>query len=261
MLTINDLTLRYEGVGGARPVLALDRVSLSLASGEFIVIIGPSGCGKTSLLEVIGGFREATSGQLILDGEPVHGPHPDIGVVFQEDSTFPWLTTEQNIEFSLKHRGVPEHERASRVAAMIELIGMRGFEKHRPSQLSGGMRQRVALGRALAPKPKLLLMDEPFGALDEQSRLTLGDELLRIWRATACTIIFITHSLSEAAMLADRVVVLQPRPGRIRDIVENPTSPRDRTSEAIGTRTFTEMTARLWGMLKCDPAVPLTASP
>lgn len=250
MLTMTDLTVSYAATAaGASNVLALDQVGLNVARGEFIVIIGPSGCGKTSLLEVIGGFRKATSGRVEIDGEPVDGPHRDIGVVFQEDSTFPWLTAEQNIEFSLKHRGVPKSERAGRVSAMVDLIGMTGFEKHRPAQLSGGMRQRVALGRALAPEPKLLLMDEPFGALDEQSRLFLGDELLRIWRATGSTIVFITHSLSEATMLADRVLVLTSRPGRVRDVIVNPMG-RERSSELIGTPRFTEMTGVLWNLLR-----------
>ena len=184
-----------------------------------------------------------------MNGQPLNGPHPDIGVVFQEDSTFPWLNTEENIEFSVKHRGMAAAQRPQRVAEMIKLIGLQGFEKHHPAQLSGGMRQRVALGRALAASPKLLLMDEPFGALDEQSRLTLGDELLRIWRATGCTIVFITHSLSEATMLADRVVVLSPRPGRVVDIITNPLGP-SRSSASLAKPVFTQMTATLWSLLR-----------
>jgi len=250
MLIMDQVSMRYPATGGgAGDVLALDRLSFRVEQGEFIVIIGPSGCGKTSLLEVIGGFRRATGGRIEIDGEEINGPHQDIGVVFQEDSTFPWLSAEQNIEFSLKHRGVPASDRPTRTAEMVRLVGLDGFEKHRPSQLSGGMRQRVALGRALAPQPKLLLMDEPFGALDEQSRLGLGDELLRVWRATGCTIVFITHSLSEAAMLADRVVVLAARPGRVLDIIPNPAG-AGRSSERIGTPEFSEMTAVLWNLLK-----------
>ena len=254
MLIMEDVTVRYAATGGgAADVLALHRIDIEVESGEFIVIIGPSGCGKTSLLEVIGGFRSVSSGKVMMNGQPLNGPHPDIGVVFQEDSTFPWLNTEQNIEFSVKHRGMPAGERPQRVADMIKLIGLEGFEKHRPAQLSGGMRQRVALGRALAPSPKLLLMDEPFGALDEQSRLTLGDELLRIWRATGCTIVFITHSLSEATMLADRVVVLSARPGRVVDIITNPLGP-SRSSASLGRPEFTEMTAALWSLLRTQTA-------
>jgi NitT/TauT family transport system ATP-binding protein len=260
MLKMRDVTVRYPATrAGASDVLALDRISIEIDAGEFVVVIGPSGCGKTSLLELIGGFRTATSGSILMNEEPLAGPHPEIGVVFQEDSTFPWLTTAQNIEFSLKHRRVPSDERAQRVAAMIRLIGLQGFEKHRPAQLSGGMRQRVALARALAPKPKLLLMDEPFGALDEQSRLRLGDELLRIWRATGCTVVFITHSLSEASMLADRVVVLSARPGRVVDIIVNPLD-RDRSSAALGTPQFNEMSAKLWRLLRAQsPAEEVVA--
>ena len=257
MLSMVDVTVRYEATEeGAGQVLALDRIDLEVRKGEFIAIIGPSGCGKTSLLEIIGGFRQPTNGRVTIDGDPILGPHRDIGVVFQEDSTFPWLTTAENIAFSLKHRQVPKSERPARVAEMLALVGLEGFARHRPPQLSGGMRQRVALARALAPKPKLLLMDEPFGALDEQSRLHLGDELLRIWRATGCTIVFITHSLSEAAMLADRVVVMTPRPGRVREVIPNPV-PAGRTSDIIGTAPFMEMTSALWKQLRgnAEPAM------
>lgn len=250
-LEARDVRMEYFQPRTGRRLTVLEGISLEVMAGEFVSIIGPSGCGKTSLLELIGGFRAATSGIITMNGEPLAGPHPEIGVVFQEDSTFPWLTTEQNIEFSLKHRRVPASERAARVAAMIRLIGLQGFEKHRPAQLSGGMRQRVALARALAPKPKLLLMDEPFGALDEQSRLRLGDELLRIWRATGCTIVFITHSLSEATMLADRVVVVSARPGRVVEVIDNPLG-RDRSSASLGTPEFNEMSASLWGLLRAQ---------
>ena len=250
MLKLQAVSMSYGATGaGSATVTALDRVELDVADGEFVAIIGPSGCGKTSLLEVIGGFRTPTRGEVLIDGSRIDGPHADIGVVFQEDSTFPWLTVEQNIEFSLRHRSVPRSQHRAIVKQMIGLVGLEGFERHRPAQLSGGMKQRVALARALAPRPKLLLMDEPFGALDEQSRLALGDELLRIWRTTGCTIIFITHSLSEAAMLADRVVVMTARPGRVHDVIDSPAG-KDRSSDVIGSPGFAQMTATLWKQLR-----------
>lgn len=251
LLTLTDLSLTYEGNAGQARVAAFTEIGLRVEQGEFVAIIGPSGCGKTSLLETVAGLRKATSGRAEIDGEPIEGPHPSVGVVFQEESAFPWLTTYQNIEFGLKHRGVPKSERAARASAMVELVRLEGFEHHRPAQLSGGMRQRVALARALAPMPELLLMDEPFGALDEQSRLVLGDELLRIWRETGCTILFITHSLSEAAMLADRVLVMSARPGRMRAVLENPVS-EGRSSTMLGTPEFTEMTRVLWKHLHTE---------
>ncbi len=257
MLRLQTVSVRYGATtSSSAPVIALDRVDLEVSKGEFVAIIGPSGCGKTSLLEVIGGFRKPTDGEVTIEGRRIDSPNEDIGVVFQEDSTFPWLTVEQNIEFSLRHRAVPRSERSATVSQMVRLVGLGGFERHRPPQLSGGMKQRVALGRALAPRPKLLLMDEPFGALDEQSRLELGDELLRIWRTTGCTIVFITHSLSEAAMLADRVVVMTARPGRVHDVIESPCG-KDRSSDTLGSPGFARMTATLWQQLKSGrSAVP-----
>lgn len=251
LLTLTDLSLTYEGDAGQSPVSAFEHIDLRIEQGEFVAIIGPSGCGKTSLLEAVGGLRKTTSGRAEIDGEPIEGPHPDVGVVFQEESAFPWLTTYQNIEFGLKHRGVPKADRSARASAMVRLVGLEGFERHRPAQLSGGMRQRVALARALAPLPHLLLMDEPFGALDEQSRLVLGDELLRIWKETGCTILFITHSLSEAAMLADRVVVMSARPGRVQAVLQNPVA-EGRSSAMLGTPGFTELTRVLWNHLRSE---------
>lgn len=259
MLTVNELSIWYESEGaGQSRVHALEDVTFDVERGEFVAIIGPSGCGKTSLLEAVAGLRQASSGQLEIDGQSIQGPHPDVGVVFQEDSTFPWLTTAENIEFGLKHRSVPKAERPARVAAMVDLVNLKGFENHRPPQLSGGMRQRVALARALAPSPKLLLMDEPFGALDEQSRLNLGDELLRIWRETSSTILFITHSLTEAAMLADKVIILSSRPGRVNEVMCNPMS--NRSSSVIGTELFMKVTGGLWDRLRSDRAASQPAS-
>lgn len=255
--------LRLEGVRKEFPaasaqqenVIALDDIHLCAEPGEFLAVIGPSGCGKSTLLEIVAGLESPTSGAVFVDGDRVIKPHSEIGVVFQSDSTLPWLTSVENVEFGLKHRGYPKAERREIAREMLELVGLAGFQNHRPGQLSGGMRQRVALARALATSPKLLLMDEPFGALDEQTRLLMGDELLRIWRETGSTILFVTHSLSEAALLASRVVVLTGHPGRLKAIEDNPI-PRPRSSDAIGSPEFLELTGKLWKLLKTDAVDP-----
>jgi NitT/TauT family transport system ATP-binding protein len=249
MLTLENVSKRWPGEGGQEPVLALHDVTLTVDKGEFVTVIGPSGCGKSTLLEVVAGLVPATGGTVSIAGQEVHGPHPDIGVVFQQDATFPWLTAQKNVEFGLEFNGVPKKERAERARETLDLVGLGGFEDHYPDQLSGGMRQRVNIARVLASVPKLVLMDEPFGALDEQTRLVLGDELLSIWQRANATILFITHSLNEAATLSDRVVVMSSRPGGIKEIVDNPL-PRPRSTEDIGTPEFTEMTGRLWHLLE-----------
>lgn len=258
MLDIEHLDVRFPAPDGKGIVHAVADVNLTIEKGEFIAVIGPSGCGKTTLLEVLAGLTMPSSGSARIDGDPIVGPHPEIGVVFQDDSTFPWLTAWQNVEFGLRHRGKPKRDRAGRIAEMLDLVGLRGFEDHLPSQLSGGMRQRLAIARALAPEPKLLLMDEPFGALDEQSRLILGDELLQIWRKTGATILFVTHSLSESVMLADRVLVMSSRPGQVREIIANEI--HDRSSSIIGEAAFVSMTARLWRYLEEDATAMLRRS-
>ena len=233
------MRVTLEKVGKTYPTqdagsfVALENVSVDIRSGEFVAVIGVSGCGKSTLLELVAGLQRPTSGMIAFDGVPHQGPHPSASVVFQEDSTFPWRTVAGNIGFGLEMRGVSSKARGDRVQQMVEMVGLRGFERHYPHQLSGGMRQRVAIARTLALDPKILLMDEPFGALDEQTRFVLGEELLRIWRASGCTILFVTHSLHEAVQLADRIVVLTPKPGRIAKIIENDLArPRRESSEA-----------------------------
>lgn len=253
MLVIEGVRKRWEGEGAQQAVLALDGVDLEVEAGEFVSVIGPSGCGKSTLLEIAAGLVPATDGTVRVAGHEIRSPHPDIGVVFQQDATFPWLTAQRNVEFGLEFRGVSKAERGRRARETLELVGLVGFADHFPDQLSGGMRQRVNIGRVLAALPKLVLMDEPFGALDEQTRIVLGDELLRIWRETGATILFITHSLNEAAMLSDRVVVMSARPGTVKEVVTNPLA-RPRSTDAIGTPAFTDMTARLWGLLGRDAA-------
>lgn len=249
MLTLENVSKRWEGEGGQEAVLALDDITLTVEEGEFVTVIGPSGCGKSTFLEIVAGLVTPTSGTVTIAGDRVDGPHPDIGVIFQEDATFPWLTAQKNVEFGLEFNGVAKKERIQRAGDALELVGLGEFADHYPDQLSGGMRQRVNIARVLASVPKLVLMDEPFGALDEQTRLVLGDELLSIWQKTNATILFITHSLNEAATLSDRVLVMSSRPGRVKALLDNPL-PRPRSTEDIGTAEFTEITGQLWGLLE-----------
>ena len=213
------LRKRFTDIARQEEVVALDGIDLDIADDEFLTILGPSGCGKTTLLNIVAGFEQATSGDVRLDGEPIRAPGPDRGVVFQEYALFPWLTVAQNIEFGLRERRVRKAERMARVHRQIASVGLTGFEKRYPQELSGGMRQRVALGRVLANDPKILLMDEPFAALDAQTRTLMQEELLRVWSAERRTALFITHNIEEAILLGDRVVVMTARPGRIKEIV------------------------------------------
>ncbi len=242
-LRIDNVSKTFPGGPGGRPLVALQDVSLAVVSGEFVVVLGPSGCGKSTLLEIIAGLQKPTAGSVSLDDEPVDGPHSRVGVVFQEDSTFPWRTVKDNVGFGLQMRGTARAEREQAVRSMIDLVGLSGFEDHYPHQLSGGMRQRVAIARTLVMNPAVMLMDEPFGALDEQTRFVIGEELLRLWMNTGCTIFFVTHSLHEAIQLGDRIVVLGARPGRIARIFEN-TLPRPRL-ETRDPRQYGELMAGL----------------
>jgi ABC-type nitrate/sulfonate/bicarbonate transport system ATPase subunit len=209
-------------------VVALDGIDLDIADDEFLTVLGPSGCGKTTLLNIIAGFEGATGGELHLDGAAISGPGPDRGVVFQEYALFPWLTIQANIEFGLRERRVPKAERVKRVRDQIATVGLNGFEHRYPQELSGGMRQRVALARVLANDPKILLMDEPFAALDAQTRTLMQEELLGVWSRARRSVVFITHNIEEAIFLGDRVVIMTARPGRIKDIVPiNLPRPRD----------------------------------
>jgi NitT/TauT family transport system ATP-binding protein len=249
MFAFHGVSKVYEGKDGAADVSALEDISLEVEHGEFVAVIGPSGCGKTTLLELLAGLMAPSEGTIEIDGAPIQGPHPDIGVVFQEDATFPWMTNGRNVEFGLEFKGVPKAERHRRARDSLALVGLAGFEDRRPTELSGGMRQRVNLARVLAALPKLVLLDEPFGSLDEQTRLVLGDELLRIWGETGTTFLLVTHSLNEAALLADRVVAMSARPGRIAEVVEN-RLPRPRTSAVIGTPEFSAVTGHLWQLIQ-----------
>jgi NitT/TauT family transport system ATP-binding protein len=247
MLSVKDLSKRFDTPEGI--VIALDHVSLDVHRGHFVSVIGPSGCGKSTLFNVIGGLMEGYEGSVLIDGHRLNGTHRDVGMVFQEESTFPWLSTLENVAFPLDVAGMPKSERNDRARALLRLVGLEGFENRYPSELSGGMRQRVAIARTLAVEPKLLLMDEPFGALDEQTRLLLGDQVLRIHRELGQTALLITHSITEAVQLSDRVVVMTYRPGRVKRIVDIDL-PRPRSSEIMKSPEFGHLVAAIWDDLR-----------
>ena len=230
MVKFENVEKRYAT--GATDVLALTGIDLEIGEGEFICLLGPSGCGKSTLLKIVAGLLPATSGVISIDGRKITGPGPERAVVFQDYALFPWLTVEENVEFGLEARSVSLAERRSKSRELLKVVGISDFAKHYPHHLSGGMKQRVSIARALAVEPDLLLMDEPFGALDAQTRSFLQDELLRIWREYRKTVIFVTHSIEEALYLSDRVVVMTARPGRIKDIVDVKSErPRDITDD------------------------------
>jgi NitT/TauT family transport system ATP-binding protein len=235
---------------GAMDVHALGPLDLDLMRGEFVAVVGPSGCGKSTLLDVLAGLSPPTAGTITFEGAPVQGVVPDgIGVVFQEDASFPWLTVRDNVAFGLRRAGVDAAEIERRVAYAIGFMGLKDFARAYPAQLSGGMRQRVCIARTLVMQPRLILLDEPFGALDQQTRLLMGDELLRLWREIGATVMLITHALDEAAMLSDRVAVMSARPGRFIDII--PTGwPRERDSRIVADTAFGNLTGKLWSLLR-----------
>lgn len=214
-----DLTKIFDD-GKKGPVTAIDHVNLEVRDGEFVMIVGPSGCGKTTLINILGGLNTATSGEVLLDGKPVEGPGADRGMVFQGYSLFPWLTVQKNVEFGLKMKKMPKAQRAAQAKKFIDLVGLTGFENALPKQLSGGMKQRVAIARTLANEPEILLMDEPFGALDAQTRVVMQELLADISKKTKTTILFITHDIDEAVLLGDRIYVMSRRPGTIREVLD-----------------------------------------
>jgi NitT/TauT family transport system ATP-binding protein len=247
MLAVDNVTKRFATPDGS--LLAIDSVSLEVPKGRFVSVIGPSGCGKSTLFNIIGGLIDGYDGRVLIDGARVDGTHRDVGMVFQEESTFPWLTTIENIAFPLDVAGVPKPERLARARSLLKLVGLEGFEDRYPAELSGGMRQRCAIARTLAIQPKLLLMDEPFGALDEQTRLLLGDQVLRIHRELQQTTLLITHSITEAVQLSDQVLVMTYRPGRVRRVVDIDL-PRPRTSAVVSSPKFGQLVAAIWGDLR-----------
>jgi NitT/TauT family transport system ATP-binding protein/sulfonate transport system ATP-binding protein len=215
-LVVDGVSRTFPGVRGGLPTRALEPAHLEIAEGEFLTILGPSGCGKSTLLRIVAGLDRPSEGRVVLDGAEVTAPGPDRGMVFQSYTLFPWLTVEENIRFGLRERGVAAAEQQRICGFFIEKTGLRGFERHYPKMLSGGMQQRTALARALANDPKILLLDEPFGALDHQTRELMQELLLTIWEDNAKTVLFVTHDIDEAIFLANRVVVMSARPGRIK---------------------------------------------
>jgi NitT/TauT family transport system ATP-binding protein len=246
-LVIDKVFKRFgEGPGA---VVAVDQVSFDVRPGEFVAVIGPSGCGKSTLFNIIGGLLDDYSGDVLCEGDRVAGPHPAIGMVFQEESTFPWRNVLDNVAFPLELRGVGKAERLERAHHFIDLVGLGGFEKRMPSELSGGMRQRVSIARTLVSQPHILLMDEPFAALDEQTRLLLGDKITQIQQDLKQTTLLITHNLTEAVQLSDRIVVMTYRPGRVKRTVSIDL-PRPRTSDVVSSAAFGKYVAEIWADLR-----------
>jgi NitT/TauT family transport system ATP-binding protein len=247
ILVVSDIVKRFETPDGV--LTAVDHVSLSVAPGEFVSVIGPSGCGKSTLFNIIGGLLDGYEGTVQVADQLIQGPHPSIGMIFQEESTFPWRTVIDNVAFPLELAGLPKAERYQRARHFVGLVGLNGFERRYPTELSGGMRQRVSMARTLAAEPKIMLMDEPFAALDEQTRLLLGDKVLQIQQELKQTTLLITHNITEAVQLSDRILVMTYRPGRVKRIVDIHL-PRPRTSEIVSSEAFGRYVAQIWGDLR-----------
>ncbi|WP_236571791.1 ABC transporter ATP-binding protein [Rhodovarius lipocyclicus] len=250
-IAIAGLSKIYPGQRGGTAVTALQHVDLTIRRGEFVSLLGPSGCGKSTLLSIVAGFQKASEGSVLQDGVPITGPGPSRTVVFQDYALFGWMTIQKNVEFGLKAKGMPARERAEIARALIAKVQLSGFEDKYPHEVSGGMKQRAAIARALAPDPEILLMDEPFGALDAQTRVLLQEEIARLSSDAGKTVIFVTHGIEEAVFLADRVVVMSPRPGRVREEVLVPL-PRPRTAEMRADPWFVRTVKDLWDTLKPD---------
>ena len=247
ILTVDDIVMRFDSAEGA--ITALDDVSFTVSPGEFLAVIGPSGCGKSTLFNIIGGLLGGYAGTVTVAGEKISGPHAAIGMVFQEESTFPWRNVIDNVAFPLEITGVAKRERIERARRFVAMVGLDGFERRYPAELSGGMRQRVSMARTLASEPKILLMDEPFASLDEQTRLLLGDKVLQIQQQLKQTTLLITHNITEAVQLADRILVMTYRPGKVKRIVDIKL-PRPRTSEIVSSEAFGRYVAQIWSDLR-----------
>jgi len=248
-IVIDQVSHEYRPARG-RAVLALDDVSLAVRDREFVALLGPSGCGKSTLLYLVGGFLPVERGRIAVEDRPVAGPGPDRGIVFQHFALFPWKTVRQNVLYGLEKQGLERGERARRARDFIELVGLAGFEDSYPAQLSGGMKQRAAIARTLAIEPRVLLMDEPFGALDAQTRSLMQGELLRIWQRSRKTVIFVTHDVQEAVFLAERIAVMSARPGRIKEIVDARFDKDD--PDLLRTPQFVETVDRVWKLVRAE---------
>lgn len=248
LITVDSVVKQYRTRGGG-DLLALDRITFDVRDREFLSILGPSGCGKSTLLRIIDGLTPYDGGSVAIDGKPVTGPGPDRAVVFQNFALLPWATVFDNVSFPLEARGVDRRERGERARAALKQVGLEDFEDHYPRTLSGGMQQRVGLARALVVEPRVLLMDEPFGALDALTRTFLQDELLNIWSRDRKTVVFVTHAIDEAVYLSDRVVVMSPRPGRVAEVVDV-TIDRDRGADVRDTPEFNELVGHMRRVLR-----------
>ena len=248
-IVLREVVKTYADEEADQQLLALDRVDLSVGHGEFVSLIGPSGCGKTTLLKIVDGLLPYDGGEVTVRGERVSGPGPERAVVFQSFALLPWRTVEGNVAFALELKGVKKPEADEIVRRYVSMVGLRGFEDRYPRQLSGGMQQRVGLARALAVDPDILLMDEPFGALDAQTRTLLQADLERIWENDHKTVVFVTHAMDEAVFLSDRVVIMSPRPGRIHEVIDVDL-PRPRGEDIRKHPRFVELTAYVWDVLR-----------
>lgn len=246
-LVIQEVSMRFNTRHGT--VTAVDDMSFEIRRGEFVSIIGPSGCGKSTVFNILGGLVPGYEGSVLVGGERIAGPHSSIGMVFQEESTFPWRTVLDNVAFPLEIKGVSKAERQAVARRFVDLVGLTGFEQRYPSELSGGMRQRVAIARTLVFEPRILLMDEPFAALDEQTRVLLGDKVLKIQQELRQTTLLITHNITEAVQLSDRVLIMTFRPGRVKRIVDI-RLPRPRTGDVVGSEAFGRHVAEIWNDLR-----------
>jgi NitT/TauT family transport system ATP-binding protein len=247
-ITLDRLTMRYKTRRGEL-ITALEEVSLTVRDREFVSLVGTSGCGKSTILRLIAGLAVPSAGQVLIDGQPVHEPGADRGMVFQSYTLFPWLSVLENVEFGLKLRGLSSPKRQAIARKYIAEVGLAGFEKVLPKELSGGMMQRVAIARALANDPAVLLMDEPFGALDAQTRVVMGELMLNVWERDSKTVLFVTHDIEEALILADRVCVMTARPGRIRQEIDVEL-PRPRTPDMLNSETFIKQKAAIAQLIR-----------
>jgi NitT/TauT family transport system ATP-binding protein len=247
LLDVDRITKAFVTAEG--PLTAVDDVSFGVAPGEFVSVIGPSGCGKSTLFNIIGGLVGDYQGRVTVDGAAVTGPHESVGMVFQEESTFPWRTVLENVAFPLEIAGVDKVQRHERARHFVTLVGLAGFERRYPAELSGGMRQRVAIARTLASNPRILLMDEPFASLDEQTRVLLGDKVLKIQQELKQTTLLITHNLTEAVQLSDRVIVMTYRPGRVKRVVAIDL-PHPRDADVVESDRFGHYVAEIWHDLR-----------
>ena len=249
MIRVRALSKEFGTRENGDGVLALSDIDFEVHDNEFVTIIGPSGCGKTTLLRIIAGLIPYDQGEVAIDGRAITGPGPERAVVFQNFALMPWADVLANITFGLEVRGTPPDECRDRATKLIKLVGLEGFEKRLPKELSGGMQQRVGLARALAVDPQILLMDEPFGALDEQTRRLLQEQLLRLWEGQRKTVVFVTHSMDEAVMLGDRVMLMTPRPGRVKEMIDVPLQ-RPRSPQVEKSGAFVEIKEYLWENLR-----------